>query len=37
MGGPFAEALDNKDEIARHMVSRLRTESSHLGGDRSTG
>jgi transcriptional regulator with XRE-family HTH domain len=34
MGGPFAEALDNKDEIARHMVSRLRTESSHLGGDR---
>jgi len=32
-GGPFVEALDNRDEIARHMVSRLRTESSHLGGD----
>lgn len=32
-GGPFADALDNRDEIARHMVARLRTESSHLGGD----
>lgn len=32
-GGPFADALENRDEIARHMVARLRTESSHLGGD----
>ncbi len=32
-GGPFADALDNRDEVARHMVARLRTESSHLGGD----
>ena len=32
-GGPFADSLDNRDEIARHLVSRLRTESSHLGGD----
>ncbi len=31
--GPFAESLENRDEIARHMVSRLRTESAHLGGD----
>ncbi len=31
--GPFAAALENRDEIARHMVSRLRTESAHLGGD----
>lgn len=33
-GGPFAESLDNRDEVARHMVSRLRTESAHLGGDK---
>ena len=32
-GGPFADALDNRDEVARHIVARLRTESSHLGGD----
>ncbi len=32
-GGPFAEALENRDEVARHMVTRLRTESAHLGGD----
>ncbi len=32
-GGPFVAALENRDEIARHMVSRLRTESAHLGGD----
>ena len=32
-GGPFDAALENSDEIARHMVSRLRTESAHLGGD----
>ncbi|MDJ0712353.1 MAG: helix-turn-helix transcriptional regulator [Woeseiaceae bacterium] len=32
-GGPFVAALDNREEIARHMVSRLRTESAHLGGD----
>lgn len=31
--GAFADALDNRDEIARHLVSRLRTESAHLGGD----
>jgi transcriptional regulator with XRE-family HTH domain len=31
--GPFVAALENRDEIARHMVSRLRTESAHLGGD----
>lgn len=32
-GGPFAAALENRDEIVRHMVTRLRTESAHLGGD----
>ena len=32
-GGPFSEALENRDEVARHMVTRLRTESAHLGGD----
>jgi len=32
-GGPFVAALENREEIARHMVSRLRTESAHLGGD----
>jgi transcriptional regulator with XRE-family HTH domain len=32
-GGPFAEALENRDEVARHMVARLRTESAHAGGD----
>ena len=32
-GGAFAAALENRDEIACHMVSRLRTESAHLGGD----
>lgn len=32
-GGPFAEALENRDEVARHMIARLRTESAHLGGD----
>ena len=32
-GGAFAAALENRDEIAQHMVSRLRTESAHLGGD----
>ncbi len=32
-GGPFADALENRDEVARHMVTRLRTESAHLGGD----
>lgn len=32
-GGPFADALDNRDEVARHLVARLRTESAHLGGD----
>ena len=32
-GGSFAEALENRDEVGRHMVARLRTESAHLGGD----
>ncbi len=31
--GPFAEALENREEIRRHMLARLRTEISHLGGD----
>lgn len=31
--GPFANAIENRDEIIRHLVSRLRTESVHLGGD----
>lgn len=31
--GPFAQSLTNRDEVARHMVSRLRTESAHFGGD----
>ncbi len=31
--GPFAAALENRDEVAHHLVSRLRTESAHLGGD----
>ncbi len=32
-GSAFADALVNREEIASHMVSRLRTESAHLGGD----
>jgi hypothetical protein len=32
-GGPFAQALENREEVARHMITRLRTESAHLGGD----
>ena len=32
-GGTFAHAIDNWRDVARHMVSRLRTESAHLGGD----
>lgn len=32
-GGPFTQALENREEVARLMVSRLRTESAHLGGD----
>ncbi|MDJ0701426.1 MAG: hypothetical protein QNJ07_16375, partial [Woeseiaceae bacterium] len=32
-GGAFSAALENRDEIAQHMASRLRTESAHLGGD----
>ncbi len=31
--GPFAAALENREEILRHMLARLRTEISHLGGD----
>lgn len=33
LDGPFAEALENREEILRHMLARLRTEISHLGGD----
>tara|TARA_R110000868_G_scaffold2321_7_gene17307 strand:+ start:23626 stop:24411 length:786 start_codon:yes stop_codon:yes gene_type:complete len=32
-GGPFREAMANRDEVARHMAVRLQTESSHFGGD----
>ena len=32
-GGPFVQALENAEEVARHMIVRLRTESAHLGGD----
>lgn len=31
--GRFAEAIENWAEVARHLVARLRTESTHLGGD----
>jgi transcriptional regulator with XRE-family HTH domain len=31
--GPFRAALENWVDIARHMISRLQTESSHFGGD----
>ncbi|MEM9400896.1 MAG: helix-turn-helix transcriptional regulator [Pseudomonadota bacterium] len=31
--GPFANALANRDEIAAHLVTRLRTESAFYGGD----
>ncbi|MEO0973664.1 MAG: helix-turn-helix domain-containing protein, partial [Pseudomonadota bacterium] len=31
--GPFAELLENHDEVARHMIARLKTESAHIGGD----
>ncbi len=31
--GPFATALENRDEIASHLVTRLRTESAFYGGD----
>lgn len=33
LDGPFADALENREEILRHMLARLRTEISHLGGD----
>jgi transcriptional regulator with XRE-family HTH domain len=33
LAGPFADALLNREEILRHMLARLRTEISHLGGD----
>jgi transcriptional regulator with XRE-family HTH domain len=32
-GGPFAHALENRNEVARHLITRLRTESLHAGGD----
>lgn len=31
--GPFVDAIENREEIIRHLVVRLRTESAHLGGD----
>lgn len=31
--GPLREALVNGPAIARHMIARLRNESSHVGGD----
>ncbi len=31
--GPFAATLENRDEIASHLVTRLRTESAFYGGD----
>ena len=31
--GGLATAIDNWEEVARHMIARLRTESAHLGGD----
>ena len=31
--GPFTQALENRDEIASHVVTRLRTESAFYGGD----
>lgn len=32
-GGVLADAIENRDEVVRHLVTRLRTESAHLGGD----
>ena len=32
-GGPFADAIENRDELARHLAMRLQTESAFLGGD----
>ena len=32
-GGAITDAIDNWEEVARHMIARLRTESAHLGGD----
>lgn len=31
--GPIRDAIVNWPEVANHMVARLRTESTHLGGD----
>jgi len=31
--GAFAQALENAEDVARHMIVRLRTESAHVGGD----
>lgn len=31
--GPFARAIENRDEVARHLAIRLQTESAYLGGD----
>lgn len=32
-GGALVDAIENRDEVIRHLVVRLRTESAHLGGD----
>ncbi len=32
-GSTFKQAIENWTEVAQHMVVRLRTESTHLGGD----
>ncbi|MEL7485920.1 MAG: helix-turn-helix domain-containing protein, partial [Pseudomonadota bacterium] len=31
--GPGRDAIVNRDEVIRHLILRLRTESAHLGGD----
>ncbi len=33
IGGPFADAIENRDEVAGHLAMRLQTESAYLGGD----
>ena len=32
-GGNITAAIENWQEVARHMIARLRVESAHLGGD----
>ena len=31
--GRMQQAIENWEEVARHLIARLRTESAHLGGD----